>query len=97
MVRKAIDFAKEGRGNAQVIAEDTDILVMLVYHYITCRQDIFMTTTSGTFSMKDIAENLSETERSRMLFIHSVTGCDTVSAIYGKGKQTLFKKLGNCQ
>ena len=45
--------------------------------------------------MKEIADYLSE--RSRMQFVHSVTGCDTVSAIYGKGTQTLFKKLGNRQ
>ena len=43
----------------------------------------------------EIYDKLTETEKARLLFIHAVTGCDTVSGIFGQGKPKLLKKLGN--
>jgi len=36
---------------------------------------------------------MSERQRHYLLFCHTFTGCDTVSAIAGLGKTTLFDRL----
>lgn len=81
--------------SVEVIAEDTDILVLLLYHGASadCVKELFLSTSKATFNIKEISANLTENERDRLLFIHSFTGCDTVSGIYWQSKKALLKKL----
>jgi len=40
-----------------------------------------------------IQESLSKRQRCYLLFCHAFIGCDTISAIAGHGKTTLFDKF----
>ena len=76
----------------QVRAEDADMLVMLVHHSSDSHHPLFLTTSNGSYDVRKIKESLSETQKSYLLFCHAFTGCDTVSAIAGHGKTTLFAR-----
>lgn len=73
-------------------AEDTDILVMLIHH--AADHPIFLTTAKETsYDVGKIREALSERYRKYLIFLHSFSGCDEVSAIFGFSKPTLLSKL----
>lgn len=74
-------------------AEDTDVLVMLVHHSSSTNHPLFLTTSKGSYDVRRIREALSERQRRYLLFSHAFTGCDTVSAIGGHGKTTLFNRF----
>lgn len=76
----------------QVRAEDTDVLVMLVHHTSGSHHPLFLTTSKGSYDIRQIQESLSERQKRYLLFCHAFTGCDTVSAIAGHGKTTLFER-----
>ena len=83
-----------------VVGEDTDVLVLLMYHAIDNGNDLFYTsdTKSGLKKKKiwDIIKTkkvLGEDQCRILPFIHGFTGCDTTSRIYGIGKHVAFKKL----
>lgn len=90
IVRTALD---EARGSpVELRAEDTDILVMLLHHVADL--PIILTTAKETsYDVRKIREALPERYLKYIVFIHSFTGCDTVSAIHGFSKPTLLKKL----
>lgn len=77
----------------QVRAEDADVLIMLVHHCSSTNHPLFLTTSKGSYDVRRIRECLSERQRRYLLFCHAFTGCDTVSAIGGHGKTTLFNRL----
>ena len=93
VVKTALDRAAVT--DVEIMAEDTDILIMLIYHSSTVNNNLFFTTSSGSYNIKNISSQLNVSERERILFIHSFTGCDTVSAIFGLGKVKILKKICN--
>jgi len=76
-----------------VRAEDADVLIMLVHHSSSTNHPLFLTTSKGSYDVRRIREALSERQRRYLLFTHAFTGCDTVSAIGGHGKTTLFDRF----
>lgn len=96
MVKQALDIAKAGQA-VSVIANDTDILVMLVYHFQSDMSDIFMYSHAikRINSVRAIAASLGPSVVSRLLVIHSISGCDTTS--FGHGKTRVFKKICNAK
>ena len=54
---------------------------------------IYFSTGTGSFDINDLVQKMAIAERQRILFIHSITGCDTVSKFYGHGKVQVYKKL----
>ena len=91
IVRQALAAAVGG--SVEVRAEDTDVLVMLVHHTSITNHPIFLTTSRGSYDVKKIRDALPERKRKYLLFCHAFSGCDTVSAIAGHGKTTLFDRL----
>ena len=90
IVQLALDEARESA--VEVRAEDTDILVMLIHHITD--QSIFITTAKNvSYNLAKLKEALPEKYRKYLLFLHSFSGCDTVSAISGFSKPTLLQKL----
>ena len=74
-------------------AEDADVLIMLVHHCLSTTHSIFITTSKGSYNVRSIREALSERQKHYLLFCHAFTGCDTVSAIGGHGKSTLYDRF----
>ena len=76
--------------SVEVVAEDTDILVMLLHHVTRAPREILLRTKGYIYSIQDIHDALTEREREIVLFIHSFCGCDTVSSIYWQSKVGLL-------
>lgn len=95
IVSTALQECTTGR-DVLVVSTDTDVLVMLVARSegnpkLTVLHPGTRTVPSKMYDVSQINEKLGSTKEC-LLFSHAVSGCDTTSAIYGKGK----KKLGNC-
>ncbi|KAI4802447.1 hypothetical protein KUCAC02_020283, partial [Chaenocephalus aceratus] len=82
IVREALAPATDD--SVEVRAEDADVLVMLVHHIPSTNHPLFFTTSKGSYDVRRICY---------LLFCHAFTGCDTVSAIAGHGKTTLFDRI----
>ena len=86
-------------GMVTVVAEDTDVLIMLVYHWRNCMEDIFirkesrLSTPGEIISMKDATSSIPVVTQRHILLIHAWSGCDTTSATFGHGKMYLMKML----
>ena len=80
-----------------IIADDTDILVLAVHYLeeLNPPKNIYMfRPSSNTYvDLKSVQNNIPKPVRSQILSIHAISGCDTVSQLYGIGKDKLFKQL----
>ena len=99
IVSNAIDFASFGH-KVTVVADDTDILILLLYFWNSKMEEIVLKHEKrGPHGLEklvyidQIATHLDNAIRNNLLFIHAFTGCDTTSAIHGKGKQSIFKYI----
>ena len=66
---------------------------MLIHHCGITNHPLFFTASKGSYDIRSIREALSEKQRRYLLLCHAFTGCDTVSAISGHGKTSLFDKF----
>ena len=84
-----------------VIAEDTDILILLLYHANIEYEKIFFTSTAKKTTRtleQDAKLELEEELCKSILVLHALLGCDTTSRLFnvGKGKSVIyFKKDSN--
>ena len=75
-------------------ADDTDIVVMLVHHWQENMSEVYFLQErwSKAWSVKH-ASSRNEIIKEHLLFLHSWSGCDTTSAVFGKGKPKLVETL----
>ena len=98
IVSSALEFARNGQ-TVTVVAEDTDVLIMLVYHWRNDMEDIFIRKESRLsrpgemISMKEATSSIAVVIQRHILLIHACSGCDTTSATFGHGKMHLMKML----
>lgn len=83
--------------NAIIIGDDTDLLILAV-HYIgelKPPNNVYMfRQSSNTYvDLKSVVSTILEPVRSHILAIHALSGCDTVSQLFGIGKDKLFKQM----
>ena len=90
IVRKAIEHGEHD--DVVVIADDTDILVLFVYHAHSLHQ-IYMETKQHAITIDAAQQALCGDVYRSLLFVHAMAGCDTTSAMFGFGKTKAFKKL----
>ena len=90
IVSTVVDHACAG-DNIELIAADTDLLIMLIYFWNSLMGQIIM-RTEVTKKPKAIecdtgviAECIGDV-RKYLTFVHAFGGCDTTSAVYGQGK-----------
>ena len=76
-----------------VVVNDTDIAIMLLYHWNVLMSDIIFNSKKSqtAWSMKSACFNFEN--REHLLFVHAWSGCDTVSAIFGKVKVSFLEFL----
>lgn len=96
IVLTAIDEA-EKNVEACVIGEDTDLLVLLTVHAPSQKRLKMMIPKKGNqqekvYTISDIQRDIGNM-KDVLLPIYAFTGCDTISAIYKKGKITPYKKV----
>ena len=91
IVSTALTVAETEKLPVVVVGTDTDLLVMLVAR-ASSGTDTYMKCCSNpemVYGISDIQEALGDT-KNHLLSIHAITGCDTVSAIYRRGKCNPF-------
>ena len=94
IVASAIEHAAAQRP-VTVIADDTDVLLLLVHHFEEEMQNICFSSekASKTWSIRDIVQQIGAVVKHHILFLHAWLGCDTTSAIFDQGKTGLCKKI----
>ena len=86
----ALELAKENQ--MVVVADGTDVAVMLLYHLKENLKDIFFMSGNKCWSIKDAQCRFGDIKE-HLLFIHAWSGCDSTSATFSKGKPTFLKLL----
>ena len=77
-----------------VFADDTDILILLL-HFMNITKDlknIYLESIDKTYEMLTTINNTPLDILGSLLLCHAVTGCDTTSSLYLKGKINTIKK-----
>lgn len=99
IIQKAISVSKShNQSSVIVIGQDTDLLILLVGLPESGKSSLFFQKQSHTnsaatlYDINKIREEIGEIKNA-LLFIHAATGCDTTSALFGKGKLQSFRIL----
>ena len=97
IVQQAIMCAKQQPGAVSVIADDTDVFVLLIHHYQNkgLTSAMFMTSPLQQSSTIDIKATVEKHQAivPGLLAAHALAGCDTVPTYFGIGKGTVLKIL----
>ena len=95
MVSFMIDAVRDGKKVIRILSDDTDVFVVLIFwvRKLSIKALAQMEKWDGTvLNINDIVAALGD--RSLQLRgMHAVTGCDTVSYPFNKGKLTALSKL----
>ena len=102
IVQKALEASMSSE--VVVIADDTDILILLIYHADVEQHTIFLRSepkpnakTNRIWDIRHTKLVLGLAVCSCILFAHAILGCDTTSRVHGLGKGAALKKLCNTQ
>ena len=94
MVRVGLDETQ----NIEVICDDTDVFILLLFFYaqqqLTCGVTM-RSTNSSHMKILDVQATVNENKDivNQLLPAHALSGCDTVSQLYGIGKGTVLRIL----
>lgn len=92
IVLAGLEYAsKENKRPLTVVANDTDILVLLMFHW-AAHMNLYMLSDVGKkqsqcWDIGSLVTSAGDMVTRHILFIHAWSGCDTTSATYGQGKQ----------
>ena len=94
------------KSNVTVIGEDTDLLVLLLYHAQKSEFNLYIRSDQKKRRLLIkflehliflLARNYLEETCSNILFLHAFTGCDSTSKTFNITKSAVFKKLSSNQ
>ena len=83
--------------NVTVVGDDIDLLVILIdmtRNLSLNRWKIFLSNKTNIYDLKYVITSLGVKGASSILLLHSFTGCDTVSRIFGVGQGRLLNIRG---
>jgi hypothetical protein len=97
IVQQAIRVAVNEQKCVTVLADDTDVYILLLYYYLERGIQIPMVMESP-IKERTVVDIHATVEKYQsiipsMLAGHALTGCDTVAAYFGVGKGTMLKVL----
>ena len=89
---------REGYKTIHMECDDTDVFVVLVHFYKTLNitsELLMVPTSSKTRTVANIGATVRKHEEivPHILPLHALTGCDTISSIYGVRKVKAIKAL----
>ncbi len=97
IVQQAIRVAINEQKHVTILADDTDVYVLLLHHYLEQNLQLPMIMASPIRERKviDIQATVAKHRDiiPSLLAGHSLSGCDTVAACYGLGKGKMLKVL----
>ena len=97
IIKQVVVLAYSGKHNIHVVADDTDVFVLLLHYYqlkeLTCK--LMMVATTADRKCIDIPATVEKHSAiiGNILTAHALSGCDTTSALCGIGKLTVLKVL----
>ena len=95
IVATSPEFTSQRTGPVNIIADDTDIVIMLMHHWKTDIHDdvdFVQERFSKAWSVQSANQSIEDI-KDDLLFLHAWSGCDTTSSIFGKGKGNLLTIL----
>ena len=99
IVQQMVNLSQHGCLSIKVICDDTDVFVLLMYFYnercLSCI--VTMESPIACSSVIDIGASVAHHKEvvNHLPAAHALTGCDTVSYIYGIGKVTALMELNS--
>lgn len=97
IVAQAISAAKEERKYVVIVADDTNVYILLLYHYQAESLNIPMKLqpTQAGRAFIDIAATVGKLKdiTAKLLPAHALSGCDTVPMCHGIGKNKMLKAV----
>ena len=105
IVSSAINIASQKQKSVAVVAEDTDVLIMLSFHLTSDMADTWFVSDKKIkscneqkkISIRSLQRKLGFNTCQLMPVIHSSGGCDTTSATYGLSKTKVFNTISKDQ
>lgn len=95
IVTKATDIRDSGQESVLVV-DDSDLALLIAFASPHTNIKIMIPANKAhpdeVFSSKRIRSEMCSMIGS-LLFLHAITGCETTSAVYGKGKKLHYKEL----
>ena len=90
----ALDLAATGEKSVVLVADDTDIFVMLIYHWKSEMKNIifYQQKMLRGWNIASLFPKLDKV-KDYILFVRAMTGPDTTSAPYGKGKKSFLNQI----
>ena len=91
IVSTTLEQAEMSEKSVITVADDTDVAMMLLYHWQERHGEIIFFQEKGNkgWKMNDISHEC-DSFREHILFIHAFSGCDTSSAPFGRGKNSFL-------
>lgn len=89
----ALTSANHNNQPVVLVGTDTDLLVQLVAKTRQDQQIYMQFDIERLYRICDIQEKLNPNMKCHILVAHAITGCDTVSALYNKGKKKIVSIL----
>ena len=97
IVQQMVNLSQHGCLSIKVIGDDTDVFVLLMHFYNEQCLSCILTMESPIAGRSVIDIGASAAHHTEVVnhlpAAHALTGCDTVSYIYGIGKVTALKVL----
>ena len=86
VVQTAVTQTNGGKKSVQVLANDSDIPFLLVFH-----RHQFQNLRFGDVLIHQVWDVMTEAQRQWFLLAYAYSGCDTVGPIFGKRKVAIMK------
>ena len=90
----ALDLATTGEKEVVLITDDLDIFAMLIYHWKFEMKNIifYQQKMLRGWNIASLFPKLDKA-KDHILFVHAMTGSNTTSAPYGKGKKSFLNQI----
>ena len=94
-------IAAAAHAETVLVGDDTDLLVLLIYHESNIAHNIYFRPehkrgsekASKCWNISEIRSLLGNVVVKNILFLHAILGCDTTSGVYGLGKKLSVNKI----
>jgi len=105
IVAVALKEATKNDRPVAVVADDTDILVLLTYHAGKDMSDIYFVSEAKRWQLgqlrpvnvQKLQDHVGMSVCRNILLIHAFSGCDTTSALFSHGKGQILKRLSGLE
>ena len=96
IVSTTIEKAELNSTFVVTVADDTDVAMMLIYHWQERHGDIvfFQERENRGWKIKDVCREC-DSFREHILFVHAFSGCYTTSAPFSRGKRSFLTSAIN--